>query len=87
MTFVFFVIDIAGAVNQPHEVKDNILSHFQIEGDDCFPLNRFTERGGYVERQVVDDLANVRFPVFCQFFGDSLAQHLSLDVLYVQNYD
>jgi hypothetical protein len=42
--------------------------------------------GGYVERQVVDDLADICLPVFGQFLGDSFSQHLSPDTLHAQTH-
>ena len=86
VAFVILIMDIAGAVDLSLKVENDILSHLQIEADDGFPFDRFIGLGGYVESQVIDDLANVCFPVFGQFLGDSFDQHLSLDTLRAQTH-
>ena len=53
------------------QVQDDILAVFQVEGDNDFSCHFFLEVGGDIKCQIIDDVADVRFPMLGEFLGDT----------------
>ena len=84
LAFLLLYMGIAVAVEISQEVEDDILRCFQVEGDDDLALHMLTNVGRNLEREVVDDFADVGLSVLGEFLGYALGQHLGTRTLCVQ---